>query len=93
MQYIEAQIPVFFFKEGDKVVAYSPAFDLSTYGNDEKEAKRRFSETVSIFLKECAKMGTLDEVLEECGWRKEPNWSHSSLGSCTAESIRIPMPA
>jgi len=93
MQYIEAEIPVFFFEDGDKVIAYSPAFDLSTYGSNEKEAKRRFTETASIFLEECAQMGTLNEVLEECGWRKEPQWSHSTLGSCKEELIRIPMPS
>jgi hypothetical protein len=56
---MEAKVPLFLFREGDKVIAYSPAFDLSTYTGNEEEAKRRFGEAVTIFLKECAQMGTL----------------------------------
>lgn len=94
---MEAKIPIFFFQEGDKFIAYSPAFDISTYGGNEEEAKRRFGEAIAIFLKECAAMGTLEEVLEECGWQKSVQkpikWSHSSRGSYKEELIRIPMPA
>jgi hypothetical protein len=97
MQYVEAKIPLFFFQEGSKVIAYSPAFDISTYGSNEEEAKRRFGEVVTIFLKECTQMGTLEEVLEECGWQKSIEtplkWSHSSHGSYQEESVKIPMPA
>jgi hypothetical protein len=96
MQYMDAKIPVFFFQERGKVIAYSPAFDISTYGSNEEEAKRRFGEVIAIFLKECAQMGTLEEVLEECGWQKSVKkpikWSHSSHGSCKEELIKIPMP-
>jgi hypothetical protein len=91
MQYIETKIPVFFFPDGTKVVAYSPAFDISTYGENAAEAKRRFGEAVAIFLKECAQMGTLEEVLDECGWRK-PSQNPAKC-SCEEELIKIPMPA
>ena len=65
MKYMEAKVPLFLFREGDKVIAYSPAFDLSTYAGNEEEARRRFGEAITIFLKECVQMGTLEEVLEE----------------------------
>jgi hypothetical protein len=41
---VEAKIPVLFFQEGKKVVAYSPALDLSTCGNTEQQARKRFGE-------------------------------------------------
>ena len=66
----QLQLPVFFFKEGKKVVAYTPALDLSTFGRTLAEAQKRFSEVVGIFFKEIAKMGTTEEVLKECGWEK-----------------------
>jgi hypothetical protein len=93
---MEAKVPLFLFREGGKVIAYSPAFDLSTYAGNEEEARRRFGEVVTIFLKECAQMGTLVLVLEECGWQKsvkEPiEWSRSSHGSCKEELVKIRMP-
>lgn len=90
---IEARIPVIFFEEGDKVIAYSPALDLSTCGDTEAQARKRFKEAVMIFFDEITKMGTMDEVLEECGWRKltaKHAWSPPVYRSCTEELIHIP---
>jgi TPP-dependent trihydroxycyclohexane-1,2-dione (THcHDO) dehydratase len=67
MAVIEAKIPVLFFQEGKRVVAYSPALDLSSCGDTEKQARERFAEAVEIFIGEINEMGTVEEVLEECG--------------------------
>jgi hypothetical protein len=94
MSYVESKIPVLLFQEGDKIVAYSPALDLSTYGKDETQARRRFGEMVSIFLRECAEMGTIDEVLEECGWRRvadESRWMPPVFKSYGEEKVQIPV--
>lgn len=93
MASIEAKIPVLFFQEGKKVVAYSPALDLSSCGDTEQQARKRFGEAALIFLSEIHKMGTLKEVLEECGWHKIPNqhkWEPPVYKSCTEESVKIP---
>jgi len=90
---IEAKIPVLFFEEGNKVIAYSPAFDLSSCGDTEEKARSRFAEAVTIFLGEITKMGTLNEVLEECGWRKVPKkhgW-YPPVYKATEEAISIPI--
>jgi hypothetical protein len=91
---IEARIPVLFFEEANKVIAYSPAFDLSSCGDTEEQARKRFTEAVAIFLHEITTMGTLSEVLEECGWYKVPEkhgWSPPVYRTCTEESVRIPI--
>jgi len=64
MAIIEAKIPVLFFKEDKKVIAYSPALDLSTCGDTEKQARKRFAEAVDIFITEIHKMGTVEDVLK-----------------------------
>jgi len=90
---IEAKIPVLFFQEGKKVIAYSPALDLSSCGDTEQQARKRFGEAAVIFLTEIHKMGTIEEVLEECGWHKVPNqhtWSPPIYRSCTEELVKIP---
>jgi len=91
---VEAKIPVLFFQEGKKVVAYSPALDLSSCGDSEEQARKRFDEAARIFLTEIARMGTIEEVLEECGWHKAPGrhaWSPPVYRSCTEEPIKIPV--
>ena len=89
----EARIPVLFLEEGDKIVAYSPALDLSSFGKTEEQARKRFAEAASIFVNEIIEMGTVDEVLEECGWHrvtKEHAWSPPIYRKCEEELVQIP---
>lgn len=90
---IAAKIPVLFFKEGNKVIAFSPALDLSSCGDTEDKARSRFAEAAAIFLSEIADMGTLKDVLEECGWQKVPKQQKWAPPVFTAreERIRIPI--
>lgn len=66
-----AKLTCLIFKEGNKYIAYSPSLDLSTCGDTIKQAKAHFQEAVDIFLKEVKEMGTLENVLLECGWEKK----------------------
>ena len=94
MAVIEAKIPVLFFQEGKKVIAYSPALDVSTCGDTEKQARERFAEAAMIFIAEIHKMGTMEEILEECGWHKVPKqrtWAPPIYKSCIQESVKIPV--
>ena len=94
MKSIDTKVPVLFFEEGDKVIAYSPAFDLSTCGDTEEKARHRFAEAVAIFLGEITRTGTLSDVLEECGWHKVSKgqeWRPPVYRTCTEESINIPV--
>jgi len=55
---IEVQIPVNIFEEAGKFVVYSPAIDLSSCGDSESKARKRFAEAAAIFFEELARMGT-----------------------------------
>jgi predicted RNase H-like HicB family nuclease len=68
---IPASIPVFFLRERDSFVGYSPVLDLSTCGRTLEEARANFSEALDIFFEECTAMGTLEKVLESLGWEKK----------------------
>lgn len=70
------KLPVSFLKEGNKFIAYTPALDISTCGDTFSQAKKRFEQLVRIFLKETIKMGTLEDVLRDCGWRKITHPTH-----------------
>jgi hypothetical protein len=75
---VKGKIPVLFFKEGKKFIAYCPVIDISTCGDTEEQASKRISEAAAIFFNEIIKMGTVDDVLSERGWQKvahEDSWS------------------
>ncbi len=92
---IEARVPVLIFREGNKVIAYSPALDLSTCGDTEQQARKRFAEAVAIFFEEIIEMGTLEDVLQEYGWYRMPDqdkWCPPVYES-SEELIKIPVGA
>ena len=72
------QIPVIFLKEGEMFIAYSPALDLSSCGSSFDEARKNFAEALGIFVEECTKRDTLEQVLASYGWQKSdahpPSW-------------------
>jgi predicted RNase H-like HicB family nuclease len=57
------------FKEDDVFVACSPELNVSSFGDTPEQAVDCLREALSLFLKECQRMGTLSEVLEEAGFR------------------------
>ena len=91
MQPIEVNLAVAFIQEGDKVVAYTPALDISTSGKNEAEAKERFSELVNIFLADLVENNTVDSVLSDLGWVKNQNqWMPPAISQ---KSINVTIPA
>ena len=62
---------VHIFKEGKTFVAYVPELDLSSCGDTKDEASKNIRDAVRGFLETSAEIGTLDEILEEAGYRRE----------------------
>lgn len=91
MHQIEVNLPVSFIKEDNRVVAYTPALDISTAGKNEAEAKSRFEELVNIFFADLIQNNTVEPVLTELGWVKEhQKWSPPVISQ---ESLNIKIPA
>jgi predicted RNase H-like HicB family nuclease len=59
------------FREGETYVAYVPALDVSSCGATDEEARRNIRDAVRGFLATSADLGTLEEILEEAGYRRE----------------------
>lgn len=88
---LELNLPVSFIQEGGKVVAYTPALDISTVGKDEAEAKQRFDEIVAIFFKDLIENNTVDAVLSDLGWHKGPvAWNPPLISQ---QSVNVSVPA
>ncbi len=60
------------FEEDGQVVAVCPELNVSSFGDTSAEALNSLKEAVELFLEECLSMGTLDTVLEEAGYHREP---------------------
>ena len=56
------------FVEDEITIVYSPALDLSGYGESADEAKKSFSQAMDEFFKYTTNKKTLDKVLKELGW-------------------------
>jgi predicted RNase H-like HicB family nuclease len=59
------------FDEDGQIVAFCPELNVSSFGDTPEEALASLQEAVSLFLEECQRMGTLEAVLEEAGYRRE----------------------
>ncbi|MFH1178556.1 MAG: hypothetical protein V1711_02460 [bacterium] len=85
------KLPVAFIKDGKRVIAYTPALDLSTSGKDVEEAKVRFGEIVRMFFSDLFEQGTLDSVLSDLGWEKSNSeWNPPVISQ---ESVNVAIPA
>ena len=68
------------FKEDEITIIYSPALDLSGYGQSEIDAKNSFSEALHEFFRYTNNKKTLDKVLKKLGWsikgsKKKPKFN------------------
>ena len=86
-----------FYREGKKFIAYSPALNLSTCGDSLVQARKRFDELARLFLEEAVEMGTFEDILLECGWKRvlrpQKCWQPPLCIGQEQEEIKIPCPA
>lgn len=64
------------FEEDDQIVAICPELNVSSFGDTIDDALASLREAVALFLEECQMMGTLEDVLEEAGYYRDPAVPH-----------------
>jgi predicted RNase H-like HicB family nuclease len=71
---VDVSLEVLLIKEGEYIVSYCPALELSSYGTTEEDAKQGFEGALEIFLQDTHEKGTLENVLLGLGWqlKKKP---------------------
>lgn len=67
--YVQVQVDVLLFEEHGSFVAYCPALELSSYGDDAEDAKKAFDGAMKIFIKETTQKGSLEKYLLKLGWQ------------------------
>ena len=63
-------LPLEVFKEGGWYIAQCPALDLASQGRTAAKAIKAMEDAVGLFMEELRDLGTLEDVLTECKWRK-----------------------
>ena len=58
------------FLEGDCYIGLCPELDVTSFGDNPREASASLHEAVELFLEGCEELGTLDAILEESGFHK-----------------------
>jgi predicted RNase H-like HicB family nuclease len=63
------------WKEGDQFIAHAMPLDVMSSGPTVEAAREALDEAVDLFLETAAEVGTLEEVLQECGFNlQEGRW-------------------
>ncbi|MGE0085298.1 MAG: type II toxin-antitoxin system HicB family antitoxin [Desulfococcaceae bacterium] len=87
----ELNLPITVFKEDDGFVSYCPLLDVSSQGDTQEEAKENLAEAVTGFMISCYEMGTLSNVLKECGF-VPVSQGEMNFAEPDSDFIHIPLP-
>lgn len=67
---MQIDLHVDYFEEGGVIVALCPQLQVSSFGDTLQEAETSIREAIELFFEGCKSLDTLEEVLEESGFRK-----------------------
>ena len=56
------------WKEGNMYVSFCPELDIASCGENVDQAKKNLKEVILINIQEARKLGTLDDLLRDCGF-------------------------
>ena len=56
------------WREANQFIAHAMPLDVMSSGNTLDEAKNSLDEAVHLFIQTASDTGTLDEILDECGY-------------------------
>ncbi len=66
---LSVNLEILLFKDSDVYIAYSPALDISAFGDTEESAKDEFGKTMKAHLEYCLNKRTLFDDLRAHGWK------------------------
>lgn len=74
-------VPVEFHLEGSTWIASCPLLDVASHGANREEAQAMLGEALGAFLFTCHDIGTLDEVLRDCGFEASTENRYSATSA------------
>ncbi len=65
------ELTIQIWREGNQFVAHAMPLDVMSSGPSPEAARRAVDEAVLCFLRTAEASGTLEQILEECGYQRE----------------------
>jgi len=90
---VQVDYDMIVFREGQSYVAYCPELDVSSCGREVDEARGNLKTAVRLFIEECNRMGTLDQVLQEAGYAPDGRGGYVSPNLVATERASIAVEA
>ncbi len=85
---VSFKLPANVTREGDLFVSECPILDVVSQGRSQSEAIQNLEEAAILFLETCVEMGTLTQVLGECGFTPD----HAAIeAKKDQDMIEVPM--
>ena len=57
------------WREGEQYIAHAMPVDVMSFGPSAEDARKALKEAVHLFMETVQDMGTMEEVLDECGYK------------------------
>ena len=67
---MKIELNIDYFEEDNAIVALCPELQVSSFGDTLEEAEKSIKEALDIFFEGCDSLGTINDVLEESGYKK-----------------------
>jgi predicted RNase H-like HicB family nuclease len=67
---MKIELHIDYFEEDGTIVALCPELQVSSFADTLKKAEKSIKEALELFFEGCESLGTLQEVLEESGFKK-----------------------
>ena len=78
------------WREGKQYIAHALPLDVSSAGDTPESARSALREAIELFVATARDMGTLDEILEECGYtRDHDGWRAPAIVTEARESLAV----
>lgn len=68
MKHQQIDYTVQIWKEGVQYIAHATPIDVMSSGASPEQARIAVTEAVHLFIKTAREMGTLEDILDECGY-------------------------
>lgn len=88
----EIGVPVEIFEGECAYIARCPVLNISTQGESRQHARENLIDAITLFLHTCFDMGTLDEVLKDCGFKPVQGVVQEEPAADDMNFINIPLP-
>jgi predicted RNase H-like HicB family nuclease len=78
------------WREENIFISYCPKLDVSSCGNTVEESRTNLRTAVRLFVEEAEKLGTLDTILRESGFKKTAQgWQAPRLVATELISVSV----